>query len=521
MLKLNNIPLGRKLSGSFIIVVGFSVLLIVLGLTSMSDYHARSLIVGEASSAESYLLDARTDEKNYQIRGEEKYLDSAKSLADKAAAQLQPLKDVLLSPENDRLVDQVVEGVEDYKQLLDQLQASTENQDGQLDRIGQQLLTVARGNVDAAVKLQEIQLDRMKEQYDSSFSLFISIGIAAVLAAGLIAWYMVRSITVPIRETVEVANKVASNDLTVQVNSTRTDEFGQLQTAFGTMVTNLRELIKQIDDGATNIASSSEELSAVTQKTSEGVIEQSDGTDQVATAMNEMVATVAEVANSAEAAFGAAQQASERAADGEAAVKDTLAHAGELNTVTTEVMGQLRTLQGDTQNIGSVLEVIKAVAEQTNLLALNAAIEAARAGEHGRGFSVVADEVRSLAQRTQNSATEIETLISNLVTSAESSANRMEVGSQMAEETLSRAEHAGRTIREMAEAVEEIRQFNNQISTAAEQQASTAEDINRNVSRIRDIAEQSAASTEQVSTSTDELARLAEGLSTQVRRFQV
>lgn len=206
---------------------------------------------------------------------------------------------------------------------------------------------------------------------------------------------------------------------------------------------------------------------------------------------------------------------------GEKAVKETLHFVADLNKQSAEVTKQLNSLQAETNNIGTVLDVIKSVAEQTNLLALNAAIEAARAGEQGRGFAVVADEVRSLAQRTQSSATEIETLIGNLVSSAETSVNSMETGNRLAEQTLERAEVAGSTIREMAEAVEEIRQYNSQIATAAEQQSSVAEDINQNVTQIRDVGDQSAASTEQVSAASEELARLAEGLSTQIARFKV
>lgn len=518
---LNDMSVGKKLAAGFVTVVTFSIILIVLGLKTMSDYHQRSLIVGEASSAESYLLEARTEEKNFIIRGDNSYVRSAQEQADKAADQLQSLKELLVVPEDDARVDRVIEGVEEYKSLLLRLQTSIEGGSNDISAIEGQIVEVARRNVDTAVELQEVQLKRMSEQYDSAVASFTTIGVVAILSAGLIAWFMVRMITMPIRETVEIANKVASNDLTVRVDSERGDEFGQLFSAFGTMVTNLRDLIKQIDEGASNIASSSEELSTVTDQTSRDVAEQSDGTDQVATAMNEMVATVNDVAKSAEAAFESARRADEKAQQGEASVSETLSHVGELNVMTTEVVEQLRALQGDTQSIVTVLDVIKAVAEQTNLLALNAAIEAARAGEHGRGFSVVADEVRSLAQRTQQSATEIETLISNLVSSAESSVEKMTNGSTMAEETLSKAEQSGNTIREMAEAVEEIRQFNSQIATAAEQQSTTAEDINRNITRIRDIAEQSSTSTEQVSASSDELARLAEGLNSQVSRFKI
>lgn len=518
---LNNVSVGKKLTTGFAVVLAFSIVLIFLGLNTMSDYRQRSVIVGEASSAESYLLDARTDEKNFVIRGDVSYLRSAEELADKAADQLKALKDILVVPADDARVDRVAEGVEEYKSLLSELQVQVESGRDDISAIEDQIVEVARRNVDTAVELQEVQLNRMGEQYDTAIASFTTIGVVVFFLTGLIAWLLVRSITKPIQEAVGIANRVASNDLTVRVSSDRGDEFGLLLSAFGTMVTNLRDLIKQIDEGATNIASSSEELSTVTEQTRRDVAEQSDGTDQVATAMNEMVATVNDVAKSAEAAFESASRADEKAQEGESSVSETLSHVSALNAMTNDVMNQLKALQGDTQSIVTVLEVIKAVAEQTNLLALNAAIEAARAGEHGRGFSVVADEVRSLAQRTQQSATEIETLISNLVSSAESSVNQMTRGSEMAEETLSKAEQSGTTIREMAETVEEIRQFNSQIATAAEQQAATAEDINKNITRIRDIAEQSSTSTEQVSSSSDELARLAEGLSSQVSRFKI
>lgn len=518
----NNLSVGKKLFGGFAFVVLLTVIIAVIGVQAIREYNQRSLIVVAASSAESSLLKARADEKNFQLWFDPKYVEQAKALADEAVATVTPLKGALEVWADHERVDGIIAGVDEYKALLDELKKNITALPKVVNRIKGDLNSVARATVDTAQQLQEVQLQRMEEEYSFAVKELILIASLAVILAIAIALSLCLSIVRPVTESVDIANKVASGDLIVDVGSDdRGDEFGQLLAAFGAMVTNLRELIREIDTGASSIASSSEELSTVSSQTSKGVAEQQSQTDQVATAMNEMVATVNDVAKSAEAAFQAANYASEKSDSGEKAVRETLEFVGDLNKQSAEVTKQLNSLQAETHNIATVLNVIKSVAEQTNLLALNAAIEAARAGEQGRGFAVVADEVRSLAKRTQSSATEIETLISNLVSSAEISVNSMDAGNRLAEQTLERAELAGNTIREMAEAVEEIRQLNSQIATAAEQQSSVTEDINQNVTHIRDVGDQSAISTEQVSAASEELARLAEGLSTQTARFKV
>jgi methyl-accepting chemotaxis protein len=517
----NNISVGKKLAAGFAFVVILSSVIAAVSINTLSLYHERSLIVAAASSAETDLLNARIEEIAFLLRKDPESIEQAKTRADNAAATVLPLKEILVVPADHQRVDSIVAGVREFKTLLDRLEANIDGDPAVLRQIGDDAKKTAIEMTGAVGELQAVQVQRMEEQYSSAVNTLVGIAIVIAILAGIIGWAITRNITGPVRETVEIANKVASGDLTVQVRSDRGDEFGQLQAAFATMVTNLGELVREINTGAASIASSSEELSTVTNQTSQGVAQQQSQTDQVATAMNEMVATVNDVAKSAESAFQAANHASEKSGHGEKAVKETLSFVTDLNKQNATVMKQLNGLQEETNNIGTVLDVIKSVAEQTNLLALNAAIEAARAGEQGRGFAVVADEVRSLAQRTQSSATEIETLISNLVTSAETSVSSMEAGNKLAGQTLERADVAGKAIQEMAEAVEEIRQYNSQIATAAEQQTSVAEDINQNVTQIRDVGDQSAASAEQVSAASEELARLAEGLNTQIARFRI
>ena len=476
----------------------------------------RAVINGFAGEDQLYAANAaiqqmRRLEGNFLVEGEQKAAEQFMSTGERA-------KRSITSSFLDKDLKESLAGLIDQYMAAFQAVVEAENRTEQLQR---EMVETAREAVDLADAVQQGQKSAMIAAHQQAMTLIIAVLAAIVILGGALAWFLTRSILQPVREAVSIATRVADGDLSVTVDTRRRDELGQLLTALATMVGSLRELVRHINDSSSNIASSAEELSTVTRETSDSVTRQRDQTDQVATAMNEMVATVNEVAKSAEEAFGAASTANEKAAAGEAAVEETLTYVNQLNGQVETVMERLRSLQADTQNIGTVLDVIKSVAEQTNLLALNAAIEAARAGEQGRGFAVVADEVRSLAQRTQSSASEIETLISNLINSTEDSVSTMENGTTLAGQTLDSARVTGETIRDIAAAVGNISQFNSQIATAAEQQTSVAEDINQNVTQIRDVSDQSATAAEQISSSSNELARLGEDLRSQVARFRL
>ncbi|WP_371370505.1 methyl-accepting chemotaxis protein [Pseudomonas sp. QL9] len=283
----------------------------------------------------------------------------------------------------------------------------------------------------------------------------------------------------------------------------------------------LGELLRHLGSGVGQLATSADELSAVTEQTRAGVNSQRIETEQVASAIEEMAATVQEVARNAEQASGAARQADRQARDGEQVVGQAIEQIDNLAAEverSSEAMGRLR---GDSEKIGSVLDVIKSVAEQTNLLALNAAIEAARAGEAGRGFAVVADEVRALAQRTQQSTAEIEELIASLQTGTQQAAQRMDDSRRLTGNSVELTRRAGDALAAIARTVSEIQGMNLQIASAAEQQSSVAGEISRSVAQVREIAEQSAAASEQTAVSSNELARLGNDLQGQVARFRL
>ncbi|WP_371857164.1 methyl-accepting chemotaxis protein [Pseudomonas sp. NFACC10-1] len=350
--------------------------------------------------------------------------------------------------------------------------------------------------------------------------------IAAATALALVlsilaAWVITRQITTPLQETLEVVERVASGDLSRNLKVDRKDELGKLQATIQRMTVSLRELVGGIRDGVTQIASAAEELSAVTEQTSAGVNSQKVETDQVATAMHEMTATVQEVARNAEEASEAAVAADRQARDGERVVNEAIAQIERLASAVGNSSEAMGALKQESDKIGSVLDVIKSVAEQTNLLALNAAIEAARAGEAGRGFAVVADEVRSLAQRTQKSTEEIEALIAGLQSGTQQATTVMDSSRELSTSSVELTRRAGGSLESITKTVSAIQAMNQQIAAAAEEQSATAEEINRSIINVRDVSEQTSAASEETAASSVELARLGNHLQVLVSRFTV
>lgn len=359
--------------------------------------------------------------------------------------------------------------------------------------------------------------------HEDQHSAFIQMAVLTALALviGLLASVVIsRQITAPLALTVDLARRIAKGDLTVQARSARKDELGDLQNAMQEMAQNLNTLVQGIGNGVTQISTSAEKLSAMSEQTSAGVRQQKSEVDQVATAMHEMASTVQEVARNTTDASSAATLADQQARHGSTVVKQATVQISELAIAIEELGGAMNVLTQDSEQIGKVIDVIKAVAEQTNLLALNAAIEAARAGEQGRGFAVVADEVRSLAQRTQDSTKEIEALIVTLQQGTQAAATLMTSSRERTLDTVVLAQKAELAITEINQSIGTIQEMSLQISAAAEQQSAVADEINRSIVSVRDVADQSAVASEESAAATIELASLGQDLQRMTAHFR-
>lgn len=349
--------------------------------------------------------------------------------------------------------------------------------------------------------------------------------VAVILALAIVAGLgIVRSVTRTLGGDPAYANdrvtQVAAGDMTVSIELREGDR-NSLLASIHSMKDNLRKMIGQVSQNAEALAAASTELSQISSETDAGVRRQTDQIDSAATAMNEMTATVEEVARNAQTVADSTVDAADRVGQGRAVVRQSSESMKQLSREISGAGDVVAALKEDSDTIGSVLRVIRDVAEQTNLLALNASIEAARAGESGRGFAVVADEVRNLARRTHQSTNEIQQAIDQLQSRAESAVKAMQGSVERATASLALADDADEALDEIAGIVGGINDMIQQIASATEEQTSVAREINENIHVVKEVSEQSASNVNQSTEATESLSRLAEQLREEMGRFRV
>ncbi|MWK56550.1 HAMP domain-containing protein [Pseudomonas otitidis] len=454
-------------------------------------------------------------------------LQKAESALETAERRYEPM---IASPDERRLYDAYKVARDRYMEQsrLTVSQTQAGNSESARHTVEEKLGDYAEQLANALGELARINSEGAKRASAASDATFanavtlviVVIAIAVVLTI-LLAVIFTRSIILPLAQAVDVARVVASGNLTHRIEAQGQDEPAHLLRSLQEMQTSLRSTIQHIADSSSQLASASEELHAVTEDSTRGLHQQNTEIEQAATAVNEMTTAVEEVARNAVSTSEASKQADHTARSGREQVGQAVNSIAQLAGDVANTSSKVEELADNVRDISQVLAVIRSIAEQTNLLALNAAIEAARAGEQGRGFAVVADEVRALAHRTQQSTQEIEQMINTIQQGTSQAVTSMQSSRERVDFTLEVARAAGAALDEIALAISSINERNLVIASASEEQAHVAREVDRNLVNIRDLSLQTSAGADQTSAASQELSRLAIDLNGVVQRFQL
>ncbi len=524
--------------------------------------HGRSIDEGAKSlrqdgqTVQVVELSLRRAEKNFFLRHDDKSVSEAQGLLTDLTAVCSRLRSQARSAQDRDAAGAMLSDVSGYKEAFDSYVKAYQDRVAVIQQMGPQATELV-ASID---KLGKLQVAEASSARTSAVTLMTLFSIAAILGGAIIAFFIARGISRPIANISKVAEEISMGDVSHNIDIRQKDEIGVLAESFRqlvdymrnlagaaekiaandltvtvqpkserdvlgksfkTMVGNLTNMIRQLGENARELVSAATEIASSSEQMSKGAKDQSNQVNQVSAAVEEMTATIVESSKNAGEASTAAKGAADTATTGGRIVNDSIQAMQKIAQTVRQSADSIAKLASSADQIGEIIGVIDDIADQTNLLALNAAIEAARAGEQGRGFAVVADEVRKLAERTGKATGEITEMIKGIQKETEEAVHSMEAGIQVVDKGRELADQAGTSLNEIVTMAQRVTEMIQQMATAAEEQSAASEQISKNVEHISGVTKETATGAEQSATAAEELSRQADGLQQMVSKFKV